>query len=289
MCTICGCGAAGHQHPHVHDPHDHTHHDHAHHHHHHARPAEHPPEAETAIVEPALHPSATDTRIIRLEVDLLGENNRLAGINRALFAARGILALNLVSSPGSGKTSLLVKTLQDLQGRHPMTVVEGDQQTSFDAERIHATGVQAVQINTGAMCHLDAQMVGDAVRRLDPADNGLVFIENVGNLVCPAGFDLGEAHKVVLLSVTEGDDKPLKYANMFAAADLMVLTKVDLLPHVQFDVDRCLRFARRVNPHIEILQTSATRGDGLDDWYAWIARVHSNAACHVLPASEVHA
>ena len=177
-----------------------------------------------------------------------------------------------MSGPGSGKTTLLVRTIADLRGAVPIAVIEGDQETSFDAERIRAAGVRAVQINTGKGCHLDARMVGDALPDLAPDEGSVVFIENVGNLVCPAAFDLGEAARVVLLSVTEGDDKPLKYANMFAAAELMLVTKIDLLPFVPFDLERCSAFARRVNPAIEIIEVSATSGAGLDGWYDWIAR-----------------
>ena len=192
--------------------------------------------------------------------------------NRAWLAERGIFALNLVSSPGSGKTTLLVRTIEQLAGRLPVAVIEGDQQTSFDADRIRATGAPAIQINTGKGCHLDAAMVETALGRLPLADGAVLMIENVGNLVCPAGFDLGEAHKVVVLSVTEGEDKPLKYPDMFHAASLMLLNKVDLLPHLSFDVERCLANARRVNPAIEILQVSATTGQGMAAWLAWIER-----------------
>lgn len=213
-------------------------------------------------------------RLIQIEQDVLGHNDAIAQRNRARFAERGILALNFVSSPGSGKTTLLVRTIEALKDRASVHVIEGDQQTSFDADRIRATGVPALQVNTGKGCHLDAAMVETAVARLDVAETGLLFIENVGNLVCPAGFDLGEAHKVAVLSVTEGDDKPLKYPDMFAAATVMVLNKIDLLPHVDFDVARCLDFARRVNPEIKVIQVSARTGAGMDDWLAWIRAGH---------------
>ncbi|MBP1627989.1 MAG: hydrogenase accessory protein HypB [Holophagaceae bacterium] len=209
-------------------------------------------------------------RVVRIERNLLEKNDALAERNRALFRERGTLALNLVSSPGSGKTTLLTATLERLKGRFPLGVVEGDQQTSLDADRIRATGVPAVQINTGKGCHLDADMVLRAHEDLALAAGGVLLIENVGNLVCPAEFDLGEAHKVVILSVTEGEDKPLKYPDMFAAASLMLLNKVDLLPHLAFDLERCLAFARQVNPGLRIIQTSATTGQGLDEWIAWI-------------------
>lgn len=217
-------------------------------------------------------PAAAARRRVRVEQDILAENDRLAAGNRAVFAGLGATALNLMSGPGSGKTTLLVRTIEDLRARVPVCVIEGDQETSFDAERIRATGAAAVQINTGRGCHLDAQMVANALPTLAPPSGAVIFIENVGNLVCPAGFDLGESARVVLLSVTEGDDKPLKYANMFAEADLMLLTKIDLLPFVPFDPERCSAFARRVNPRIEILPLSATSGEGLRQWYDWIER-----------------
>ena len=255
-------------------------------------------------------PGLSQARAIKLEHDILGANDRIAAHNREHFAAHGVLALNLVSSPGSGKTTLLCATIEALRQRHPalpVAVIEGDQQTAFDAERIRATGAPAIQINTGKGCHLDAPMVAAAFAQLHKHsheqrhahvhehghDHGhqhahgvrhshahahghehtapsLLFIENVGNLVCPALWDLGERAKVAILSVTEGEDKPLKYPDMFAAARLMILNKIDLLPHVQFDVARCIELARRVNPSIEVLQVSATTGAGLDDWLHWL-------------------
>jgi len=212
------------------------------------------------------------SRRVSVERDLLAENNRYAEANRRRLLQNNTLALNLLSSPGSGKTTLLTRTLAELKQSLPMAVIEGDQQTANDAERIRATGVQAVQINTGKGCHLDAHMVGHALEKLPGLDNGVLFIENVGNLVCPASFDLGEARKVVILSVTEGEDKPLKYPDMFHAADVMLLNKIDLLPYIDFDVDQCIEYARRINSEIEMLQLSATRGDGLDVWYDWINR-----------------
>jgi hydrogenase nickel incorporation protein HypB len=235
-------------------------------------------------------------RLVRLEADLLGANDRIARANREHFAAHGVTALNLVSSPGSGKTALLCATLRALRARdpgRPLAVIEGDQQTSLDADRIRATGVPAVQVNTGRGCHLDARMVADAFGALpihghahdgphghhahgppgphgDGHAPGLLFIENVGNLVCPALWDLGEAAKVAVLSVTEGDDKPLKYPDLFAAARLVVINKVDLLPYVDFDVARCVAAARRVNPAVQVLQLSARTGDGLPAWLDWI-------------------
>lgn len=260
-------------------------------------------------------PGMSQARTIRLEQDILGENDRHAARNRENFTAHGVLALNLVSSPGSGKTTLLCTTLAALRQRRadlPLAVIEGDQQTRHDAERIRETGVPAIQINTGKGCHLDARMITEAYSRLplhdalhaaghahqspvhshvdqqphahvhtqqhqhshrvhdasEPA--GILFIENVGNLVCPALWDLGEAGKVAILSVTEGEDKPLKYPDMFAAARLMILNKVDLLPHLDFDVQRCLDYARQVNPQIQIIQLSARDGTGLDAWLDWL-------------------
>jgi hydrogenase nickel incorporation protein HypB len=255
-------------------------------------------------------PGMSAERVIRLEADVLGENDRLASLNRAHFASHGVTAYNLVSSPGAGKTHLLCTTITALARRRPglpIAVIEGDQQTSHDAQRIRATGVPAIQVNTGKGCHLDARMVGAAFSRLplhrghghdhghahhhshDHAqqhhhhhhhahedshaghgDKALLFIENVGNLVCPAMWDLGERAKVAILSVTEGEDKPLKYPDMFAAAQLIVLNKIDLLPHVDFDVSRCIEYARRVNPDIEVIQLSARSGQGLDAWLDWL-------------------
>jgi hydrogenase nickel incorporation protein HypB len=268
MCTVCGCGEshAGHDHPHDHaHPHDHPHdHDHEHH--------DHPGDVHFGLGLAGVHvPGLSQARIVQIEQDILGHNNDHAGRNRAWLAERGIFALNLVSSPGSGKTTLLCRTVTDLAGRFPVAVIEGDQQTTADADRIRATGTAAVQINTGKGCHLDAAMVEAALTRLHPAEDSVLFVENVGNLVCPAAFDLGEAHKVAILSVTEGEDKPLKYPDMFAAADLMILNKIDLLPHLDFDVEACIANARRINPDITILQVSARSGQGMAEWLAWVA------------------
>ena len=208
--------------------------------------------------------------MIKIEQDILGKNNEYANENRHFFTEQGILSLNLVSSPGSGKTTLLTQTIIDLKEELSLSVIEGDQQTTHDAERIRATGVPALQINTGKGCHLDAHMVGHAIETMTPEQGGVLFIENVGNLVCPAAFDLGEAYKVAILSVTEGEDKPLKYPDMFHAANIMLLNKIDLLPHLQFDVDQCIEYARRVNPSIQVLQVSATTGEGMETWYQWI-------------------
>ncbi|EOD3494114.1 hydrogenase nickel incorporation protein HypB [Cronobacter malonaticus] len=215
-------------------------------------------------------PGLSQRKMVEIEINVLDKNNQIAQRNRQRLAARGQLALNLVSSPGAGKTTLLTETLKRLRDTTPCAVIEGDQQTVNDAERIRATGTPAIQVNTGKGCHLDAQMVEDAMARLPLADNGVLFIENVGNLVCPAGFDLGERHKVAVLSVTEGEDKPLKYPHMFAAASLMLLNKIDLLPYLNFDVEKCMAYAREVNPNITILLVSATRGDGMSAWLAWL-------------------
>ncbi|MCK9215578.1 MAG: hydrogenase nickel incorporation protein HypB [Rhodoferax sp.] len=272
MCVICGCGeaevridgAAAHT-DQVHEPvhadgsrhtHDHVHehpHDHAH--------------------EPAAQhshaPGIAPSRRVQIEQDILAKNKAYARANRQLLSGHGIFALNLVSSPGSGKTTLLCKTIERLH-QQTVAVIEGDQQTSQDADRIRATGAQAVQINTGKGCHLDAHMVGHAMAQLQLAEKSLLMIENVGNLVCPAAFDLGEAHKVVILSVTEGEDKPIKYPDMFRAASLMLLNKIDLLPYLSYDVDAAIAYARRVNPGIKVIQLSATRGAGMDEWLAFL-------------------
>jgi hydrogenase nickel incorporation protein HypB len=237
-------------------------------------------------------PGMSQARAIKLESDILGANDQVAGQNRARFAAQGVTVLNLLSSPGSGKTTLLCATIEALRQRAPdlqVAVIEGDQQTSFDAERIRASGAPAIQVNTGKGCHLDAPMIAEAFVHLhnQAQSNGtggarsLLFIENVGNLVCPALWDLGEAAKVVILSVTEGEDKPLKYPDMFAAAQLMILNKTDLLPYVNFDVARCIELARRVNPSIEILQLSATSGAGLQAWLDWLDRATAQAPAEV--------
>ncbi len=260
MCATCGCSGEVHLHDHDHDhghDHDHAHeHGHGHEHHHHG----HDP-------DPPIPPGRT---LLEIEEDLLARNAEVAERIREGLAARGTLALNLVSAPGSGKTSLLERTVRDLGREFPVSVIEGDQATTRDADRIRAAGARAIQIQTGTGCHLDAAMVEPALRELDPGPGSVVCIENVGNLVCPALFDLGEAAKVVLLSVTEGDDKPEKYPHMFRAASLMVIHKVDLLPYVEFDLAAAVRRARRVNPTIEVLEVSATRGQGLPTWYAWI-------------------
>jgi hydrogenase nickel incorporation protein HypB len=300
MCTTCGCNGAQaaavtdlgereqgqarpgemdeqqqdaeHAHPHVH-AHSHAH-DHAHpHDHEHAQGHEHSHGHEPAL-EPAHAHAHEHGTSVTLEQDILAKNQLLAERNRGWLAGRSILALNLVSSPGAGKTRLLERTIRDLGDTLPLTVIEGDQATLNDAERIRATGARVVQINTGTGCHLDAGMVSRGLTQLDPPLRSVVMIENVGNLVCPALFDLGEQEKVLILSVTEGEDKPVKYPHMFRASTLLLLNKIDLLPHLNFDLARCVEYARRVNPAIEILQVSAQTGEGMDAWYAWL-RSHS--------------
>jgi hydrogenase nickel incorporation protein HypB len=305
MCTTCGCGRGEiriedevHQHEHRHsdaavdgqsNPHDieyrehhEAHDDHLHRHadgsvhsHPHGHDHDHSHGHDSDLhygPRPAAMPvpGRAQARIVQIEQDILAENDAYAVQNRRILRERGIFAVNLVSSPGSGKTALLVRTIESLRDRLPICVIEGDQQTSFDADRIRATGAPALQVNTGTGCHLDASMVGRALARLDPPEGTALMIENVGNLVCPAGFDLGEAHKVVVLSVTEGEDKPLKYPNMFRAASLMLLNKIDLLPYLHFDLQRCIEYARRVNPGIAVLCVSASTGQGMEEWLAWI-------------------
>jgi len=209
-------------------------------------------------------------RMIRLEQELLAKNRQLAERNRSWLAKRDILALNLISSPGAGKTTLLERTIRDLGNEVPISVIEGDQATLHDAQRIRATGCNVVQINTGAGCHLEAEMTARGLQQLSPSVHSVVLIENVGNLVCPALFDLGERAKVVIMSVTDGEDKPVKYPHAFRGSVLMILNKIDLLPYVEFDVERCLRFAREINPGLRVIQVSAIRGEGLRDWYAWL-------------------
>ena len=284
MCETCGCsegaevtmthlqegrspimmgGLQAHSHPHgPADSHEHSHHHHEHGHEHHNHTHDH------------IHDE--QGRVIPLGNHLLAKNNQLAAENRAWFAEQRICVLNLVSSPGSGKTTLLEKTLSDLQGELPIAVVEGDQATLHDAERIRATGCEVIQINTGTGCHLEADMLRRGVDQLRLQESSLLFVENVGNLVCPALFDLGEWAKVVILSVTEGEDKPLKYPHMFRAAQLMLLNKVDLLPYLQFDLEHCLKAALEINPTLKILQVSATTGEGMNEWYDWIRLQQEN-------------
>lgn len=262
MCATCGCGSdqitidgtaahAGHTHDHGH------HHDHGHGHHHHDSPSGH---------------------VVSLEQDVLAKNQLFAERNRGWFAGREVLAVNLMSSPGAGKTTLLERTLRERGDAMPMAVLEGDQATSADADRIRAAGAPVVQINTGTGCHLDAHMVAHGMERLALQRGAVLLIENVGNLVCPALFDLGEQARVVIVSVTEGDDKPLKYPHMFRGAHLLVINKTDLLPYVRFDTARCVDHARAINPELRVLSLSAETGDGMQGWYEWLSDQRVSAA-----------
>jgi hydrogenase nickel incorporation protein HypB len=286
MCTTCGCNAGtsvsiqkvtndGHgeqHHPHHHHhghPHSHGHaHDHDHHSHSHEHGHDH-------------HHEPARTHTIQLELDILNHNNKLAERNRGYFEAKSILALNLVSSPGSGKTTLLEKTLVAIQPQQACAVIEGDQQTQNDARRIAATGAPVVQINTGKGCHLDAEMINKAMKQLNLVENSILFIENVGNLVCPAMFDLGEQARVVIASVTEGDDKPLKYPDMFHTSNLCIINKTDLLPYVPFDIEKFKANARKVNHHLEFIELSALTNDGMQHWLHWLQHQLAHASQHI--------
>lgn len=285
MCETCGCsdnskpklinlqsglaleiGSADHhehRHEHVHPEHGGDH-EHSHHHHHDQNHHGH------SHGDPGNGHAHSHGSTVRLETEILVKNNRLAERNRGWFAGRDIFALNLMSAPGAGKTTLLERTINDLGRELSFSVIEGDQETIHDAERIRATGCRVVQINTGTGCHLDAVMVAKGLEQLKPPMNSVLLIENVGNLVCPALFDLGERSKVVIASVTEGDDKPIKYPHIFRASEVMILNKIDLLPYVPFSLDRCVEYARQVNPHIRVIPVSALHGDGLEEWYDWV-------------------
>jgi hydrogenase nickel incorporation protein HypB len=262
MCDECGCGTPDPQftilkpgqtgHSHGDHEHEHSIHDHSH-----------PPDHDHD------HPRSSG-KIISVETDVLQKNNLLAQRNRGYFEAKSIMTLNLVSSPGSGKTAILEKTISSLKGQMDIGVIEGDQQTTLDASRISVTGVPVVQINTGSGCHLDAEMVSKAVNELDPPNHSLLMIENVGNLVCPALFDLGENYRVVIISVTEGEDKPLKYPQMFLSSHLCLINKTDLLPYIDFSVDRLKEYVNRVNHHLDCIELSAKTGEGFDEWIQWL-------------------
>lgn len=243
MCGTCGCSDHTHNHDHEHG-HDHSHH---HHHHHH-----------------------DEGTVITIEQDILQRNNLLAERNRGYFEARQIFTLNLMSSPGSGKTTLLEETVRRLKGEIPLYVIEGDQQTSNDADRIAALDIPVFQVNTGTGCHLEADMVNHAVKHLNPSGGAVLFIENVGNLVCPAMFDLGETKKVVIVSTTEGDDKPLKYPHIFVEADVCVINKTDLSPYLNTCVETLRNNALKVNHHLQVFEVSATKGTGMDAWCEWL-------------------
>jgi len=260
MCTVCGCGQTE-----VEANHDRESHGHVHYHAHHHDPL-------NRNAAGANQFDLSGGELIEIERSILSKNDRYAAANRRRLADKHIFALNLVSSPGAGKTTLLVETVRAVSRVLSVGVIEGDQETANDADRIRATGVEAVQINTGRGCHLDAHMVGHALDDLSLSPGGVLFIENVGNLVCPAAFDLGEAVKVVILSVTEGDDKPLKYPDMFAAANLMILSKIDLLPHVEFDSKKAIERAQRINPNLQTIELSVRSGAGMADWLDWIGK-----------------
>lgn len=279
MCGTCGCGQEdkitftkpGEQHTHLHTHGDHSHshaHDHAHpHDHDHSHGHDH---------DHAHAHSHSHSKEIQLEIDVLSKNNLSAERNRGYFDALQIKALNLVSSPGSGKTSLLEKTIKALKGEFEMFIVEGDQQTTNDADRIKEAGAPVIQVNTGNGCHLDADMVNFAVKQLKPSQNSILFIENVGNLVCPSMFDLGESKRVVIISVTEGEDKPIKYPNMFESSQLCIINKTDLLPYVDFDVAKTKEYALRVNPKLEFIELSVKSGEGMEVWLDWLKKNKQN-------------
>ncbi len=285
MCDTCGCGQPDqpasirkpgnpvshthiHEHTHHHGDMEHSHpHEHLHEHPHPHEPGQDPDHAHH--FHDANHEHSHGTQIM-VGQDLLAKNNLRAERNRGYFEARHITAINLVSSPGSGKTSLLEMTILALQNKISFFIIEGDQQTMLDADRIHQTGAPVIQINTGNGCHLDAMMVNKAVKELDPTDHSLLLIENVGNLVCPSLFDLGESKRVVIMSTTEGEDKPLKYPNMFRTSHLCVINKTDLLPYVDFQTEKARQYALQVNPHLEFIELSVKSGEGLDLWYKWL-------------------
>ena len=291
MCETCGCSESGefkihdphhdhnheddhhhdNSHNHDHDHHsDHSHtHDHGHDHGHvhgHSHTHDHDTGSHTHSHD---HPNQ---KVINLNMDILSENNKLAQLNRRFFEGRKVLCLNLVSSPGSGKTSILEKTIQALIKKHKIAVIEGDQQTLLDAERIEKSGAPAIQINTGSGCHLDARMIELALQKLEVEFGSMLFIENVGNLVCPAMFDLGEFKRVVVISVTEGEDKPLKYPYMFQSSHLCLINKSDLLPYVDFDVDKAIKYAHSLNPNLEFILVSAKTGEGMEQWFEWLEK-----------------
>lgn len=275
MCGTCGCGTDAngpvikspkeyshgnhdHSHHHDHDEHHHHHHDHnhGHHHHHHG------------------HSDSQDRKhkVLEVEQDVLQHNSLQAARNRGYFEAKNIFALNLVSSPGSGKTSILERTLEDLKNELAFYVIEGDQQTLNDANRIDALDIPVVQINTGKGCHLESDVVYDAVKQLHMKDNSILMIENVGNLVCPSMFDLGENKRVVIISTTEGEDKPIKYPDMFHSAAICIINKIDLLPYVNIDLEKLKDYARQVNPNLIFFEVSATTGQGMEAWYTWLKK-----------------
>lgn len=290
MCVTCGCGLGAGARLSLHGANTKAHGSiryraveaHTHEHHDHAQP-------HTHSHDDSLRVPGRDTQTLLLEAQILGKNQLLAERNRRWLAGRGVLALNLMSSPGAGKTTLLERTIKDLLASMPISVVEGDQETANDAERIRASGARAVQVNTGTGCHLEADMLERAMTLLNPEPNSLLLIENVGNLVCPALFDLGERAKVVIFSVTEGEDKPLKYPHMFGAAEVMLLSKIDLMPHLRFNIELAISNALEVNPRLKVFPLSAYMGEGLQAWYDWLrAELATCAATHSMH-DEIHA
>ena len=253
MCGVCGCGNEDGKATITKPNQNHHDHNHAHYHdqHHHKT-------------------------LIDLERDILQQNNVDAARNRGFFEAKNIFTLNLVSSPGSGKTSILERTLKDLKPEQDFYVIEGDQQTMHDANRIDALNIPVVQVNTGKGCHLESDMIYDAVKQLNPKENSILMIENVGNLVCPSMFDLGENKRVVIISVTEGEDKPIKYPDMFHTADICIINKIDLIPYLNFELKKLKDYALQVNHHLEFFEVSATTGEGMEQWYEWLKNQLTN-------------
>lgn len=283
MCTTCGCSSdeneirftkigdknsyshyhSGHYHHHNHEDHHHEHHfDHDHDNDSHDHDHDHIHD----------HHHSHEINIVQLEKDILYKNQLTAERNRGFFEALNIFSINLVSSPGSGKTSLLERTISDLKSKMAFSVIEGDQQTTNDADRIHKLNVPVIQINTGKGCHLDSEMIAKAVKELKPVQHSVLMIENVGNLVCPAMFDLGELKRVVIISVTEGEDKPLKYPDMFLGSQICIINKIDLLPYLKFDLEKLKEYAKKVNPHLTFFEVSTTSGEGLSAWYEFLAQ-----------------
>lgn len=277
MCTTCGCSSdeneirftkIGDKHSHSHSGHHHHHHE-DHHHDHHCD-HDHDHDEHNHSHENQFHNHSHEINIVQLEKDILYKNQLTAERNRGFFEALNIFSINLVSSPGSGKTSLLERTIADLKSKIAFSVIEGDQQTTNDADRIHKLNVPVIQINTGKGCHLDSEMIARAVKELKPVQDSILMIENVGNLVCPAMFDLGELKRIVIISVTEGEDKPLKYPDMFYGSQVCIINKIDLLPYLKFDLEKLKEYAKKVNPNLIFFEVSASSGEGLEAWYDYL-------------------
>ena len=280
MCGTCGCGTGKDgpvilkpgedKHEHSHDEHTHEHAHESHHHHHNGHSHSHEEEHHHHNEHTHSHDHSHKHKVLAIEQDILQNNQVLAARNRGYFEAKNIFALNMVSSPGSGKTSILERTLADLKHEITFYVIEGDQQTLNDANRIDALNIPVIQINTGKGCHLESDMIYDAVKRLNIEDNSILMIENVGNLVCPSMFDLGESKRVVIISTTEGEDKPIKYPDMFHTSDICIINKIDLLPYLNIDVQKLKNYALQVNPNLQFFEVSATTGEGMETWYKWL-------------------